>query len=85
MKFKKAFKVFTKALREDKGLYVAYQSNIAMAYVDSAREEATRDSYKKLHMIANNAAHNFLKQLLKKQPAETKQKRKGKPCQTDTV
>ena len=70
MTFQKAFKVFTEELRNDEGLYQAYQSNIAMAYVDCGGWEGSRDSYKKRHEIANKAAHHFLKMLLKKDTKE---------------
>ena len=65
MNFKKAFKVFTKELRTDKGLYQAYQSNIAMAYFDCAHWEHSRDSNKKRRAIGNRAADHFLGILLK--------------------
>jgi len=57
-----------KELREDEELYYAYQSNIAMAFVDAY------DYYKKgkkyinredLLIISNNASKNFLNLLIK--------------------
>jgi len=64
MDFQEAFKVFTKTLRRDKGLYRAYQANIAMAYYDCANWEGSRDSSAKRHAIGNRAADHFLKLLL---------------------
>jgi len=55
-----------KALREDKELYYGYQSNIAMAFYDEYRRNDKK--YKNLqdiHLIANNAAKNFLDLLIK--------------------
>ena len=64
MTFQAAFKVFTKELRRDKGLYRAYQANIAMAYYGCAYWEGSRDSSAKRHAIGNRAADHFLKLLL---------------------
>lgn len=54
-----------KALRKDKELYYAYQSNIAMAFVDSVYWYKKKTGKKVLskkdyHKIANDAAINFL-------------------------
>jgi hypothetical protein len=67
MRLKKAIKVLSKSLREDKEFYYGYQSNIAMCFVDEAKKQRTRDSYKKLHNVANEAAKNFLNLLIKEQ------------------
>jgi hypothetical protein len=53
-------------IRNDEGLYIAWKSNIAMAFYDEARRSNSRDSRKKLHEISNRAADNFLQLLLKK-------------------
>jgi len=70
MKFQEAFKIFAKELRRDKGLYQAYQANIAMAYYDCAGWEHSRDSSAKRLAIGNRAADHFLKLLLT--PVKTK-------------
>ena len=65
MKFQDAFKVFQKALKKDKSLYMAYQANIAMAYYDCAYWEGSRDSRMKRRAIGNRAAKYFLDLLIK--------------------
>ena len=62
--FQKAFKVFCRTLRRDKGLYQAYEANIAMAFVDEGHRQGSRDSYRKRHAVANQAAKNFLDLLI---------------------
>ena len=55
-----------KALKEDKELYYAYQSNIAMAFYDEYRRcEKKYKNIEDIHRIANNAAKNFLDLLIK--------------------
>ena len=59
-----------KALRKDKGLYIGWQANIAMAYIDNERWYKTAKRKKHLnkndkHIIANNAAKYFLDLLIK--------------------
>ena len=66
MTYQSAFKKVIKELGEDKGLYIAWHANIAMAYVDVGGWEKSRDSYKKRHAIANKAATHFLNLLLTK-------------------
>jgi len=78
MTFQKAFKLFQKTLREDKGLYLAYQANIAMAYYDCANWEKSRDSFAKRHTIGNRAAKYFLDLLIKPTPKQKKIKSGGK-------
>jgi hypothetical protein len=60
MKYKKAFDTVVKTLKEDKGLYIAWQSNIAMAFYDTARQHKARISRNNLHKISNEAATYFL-------------------------
>jgi hypothetical protein len=72
MTFQKAFKVFTKTLRSDPSLYVAYQANIAMAYYDCSRWEGSRDSSRKRHTIGNRAAKYFLDLLIHPPLKDTK-------------
>ncbi|MCP4651589.1 MAG: hypothetical protein GY853_16125 [PVC group bacterium] len=64
MEFKDVYDRFVGTLHEDKELYYAYQSNIAMSFVDELR----RQGYKlpDEHKIANNAAKQFLDLLIKK-------------------
>jgi len=76
--FQDAFKVFTKRLRRDKGLYLAYRANIAMAYQDCAHWEGSRDSSAKRHAIGNRAADHFLKLLLTPVRQQKKQKKGSK-------
>lgn len=58
IKFQDAFDLFAKTLKEDSGLYYAYQSNIAVAFQD----ELSRRGYKlpDQHEISNQAAKEFL-------------------------
>ena len=67
MEFTKAVKIVTSAIKEDKELRFAYQSNIAMAYIDSEHSYRKANNkvgkylnFKDMHIIANNAANNFL-------------------------
>jgi len=78
MKFQEAFKVFAKELRRDKGLYLSYKANIAMAYYDCADWEHSRDSSAKRHAIGNRAADHFLKLLL----TPTKTNKQSYPLKT---
>lgn len=57
------------ALKDDEGFYIAWQSNIAMAFVDEYRrtKEELAISYithDELNRVANRAAHNFLANLI---------------------
>ena len=65
MKIKKAVETLCKALREDKGYYISWEANIAMAFQDEAYRQKSRDSRKKLHEISNQAAKNFLNLLIR--------------------
>lgn len=58
IKLKDAYDIISQGLREDKGLYYAYQATLATAFKD----ECSRMGYKfpDLHIIADNAARNFL-------------------------
>jgi len=79
MDFQEAFRVFAKTLRRDKGLYRAYQANIAMAYYDCARWEGSRDSSAKRHAVGNRAADYFLKLLLTPVRPQSKRSRQAHP------
>ena len=62
-----AIKVLCKEL-EDKDYYRSWKANIAMAFKDEFwNTGAVKDLFKEdmIHIIANNAADNFLKQLMK--------------------
>ena len=54
-------------LRKDKGYYVGWQANIAMAFKDEYARTGNNLSHKKVHKVANQAANNFLRQLMKEQ------------------
>ena len=63
-------KELVKALKEDKGYYMSWQANIAMAYKDNEYwyRQKTGKKYlnnKDKHIIANNAAKCFLQLLIK--------------------
>jgi hypothetical protein len=59
-----AIKQICKDLRTDEGYYYAWQASIAMAFCDENRRRGSRDSYKLVHEVANQAAKNFLNLLL---------------------
>lgn len=65
MDIKKELDVIRKELQNptDEGLYIAWHSNIAMAFVDACDKEGIK--HEKLHDVANNAAKNFLNLLIK--------------------
>lgn len=72
---RESINVLMKALREDQGLYIAYQANIAMAFYDEFNQQMSeREDFTKwllqeggLHKIANDASTNFLKLLTDRQ------------------
>jgi len=60
-----AVKVLSNALKEDEGLYMAYQSNIAVAFQDEfARSTLKYKNREEVHRISNEAAKNFLNTLI---------------------
>jgi len=61
-----AIKVLCKEL-EDKDYYRSWKANIAMAFKDEfvRQRNDSEESSEDIHLIANNAADNFLKQLMK--------------------
>ncbi|MCK4359793.1 MAG: hypothetical protein KAW92_13840 [Candidatus Cloacimonetes bacterium] len=63
MNVKKELDVVRKALKDDEGYYIGWQSNIAMAFVDECHRKGIRHG--KLHEAANTAAKNFLNLLIK--------------------
>jgi hypothetical protein len=65
MNLEVAFNVVAAALRKDTQYYIAWKANIAMAFVDTFRQQGCRDSYKKLHKVANDAAVYFLDLLVR--------------------
>lgn len=70
MKTKDAFLKITNELKNNKGYYESWKSNIAMAYIDSERWYKEKHKKKTLnapdkHIIANEAAEYFLKLLCK--------------------
>lgn len=57
-------------LKTDSSYYESWKSNIAMAYIDSEHNYKKKSKKKYLnskdkHLIANEAANNFLKMLIK--------------------
>jgi hypothetical protein len=63
-------KKLTKALREDKECYYAWQSNIAMSFYDSYINRLHKSEKRclnrgELHSVANDAAKSFLNLLIK--------------------
>jgi hypothetical protein len=58
MEFKDAYDVMAKTLSEDKDLYYAYQSGIAMSFWDAVVRAGYR--FPDLHKISNEAAKEFL-------------------------
>lgn len=68
-KYATAHEIVKATIRSDRGLYEAFQANIAMAVIDRARwENAQNDrkgrpiSWTQLREIANKAADDFLQQ-----------------------
>jgi hypothetical protein len=66
-----AIKTLTTALKEDEEYYISWKANIAMAFQDEMNREAVKSpkGYQSaapamLHRAANDAADNFLKQLM---------------------
>jgi len=62
-------KILKKRLRKEEDLYYAYQSNIAMSFVDSCYQYKQKNNKKSLSqkdivIIANEAAKNFLNLLI---------------------
>lgn len=63
MNLKQAVETLGAALREDEGLRETYKANIAMSFKDEYARYKEGKSYinsKGLHVIANQAADNFL-------------------------
>ena len=71
METSQAIDQLIKALKEDEGYYYGWQANIAMAFQDEYRTQMeilehpfTLEAQVSIHQIANNAAKNFLNQLI---------------------
>jgi len=60
-----AMTTLTTALREDEDYYTSWQANIAMAFKDEFDRHDENIDRKKLHLIGNNAAKNFLNLLIR--------------------
>ena len=56
MRILDAVKCVCAALRKDKGYFISWQSNIAMAFVDENRRQGSRDSYVKVHKVPAHCA-----------------------------
>jgi hypothetical protein len=70
MSIAKELEVVADALKSDPELFYAYQSNIAMPFVDSYCEKKNKKgsnclTLKELKEVANEAAVNFLNLLIK--------------------
>ena len=78
MRVSDAVKCLCAALRSDKGYYISWQANIAMAFCDENRRQGSRDSYVKVHKVANAAAVNFLNLLIRKDRPQNKGSRKSR-------
>lgn len=57
-------KNLVKGLKKDKGYYISWKANIAMAFYDEYRRTGNNLSHHKVHAVANRAADNFLKLLM---------------------
>jgi hypothetical protein len=62
--FQDAYDVFARTLKEDKGLYYAYQSSIAMSMYDVIRDCGYM--LPNLHEMVNKGAVRFLDMLIEK-------------------
>lgn len=60
----KALKVLRRELKKDKELFFAWQSNIAMAFVDAEQSARAETGEHNVYKIANEAATNFLNLLI---------------------
>lgn len=65
METKEAVNKLVISLNRDKGYYIGWKANIAMAYVDEAIRTGSSDSEEVLHLIGHRAAENFLNSLIK--------------------
>ena len=63
MDIKNEMDIVRKQLRDDKELYYAWQSNIAMPFIDECHRVGIE--HEKLHEVANKAAKYFLDLLIK--------------------
>ena len=64
-----AIRILKKALSKDPDYYYSWQSNIAMPFYDKYFEKRKKKRYlnnEDIHMVANEAARNFLNLLIKK-------------------
>lgn len=65
---KQAIEILVKAIKDDKDLYYAWQSNIAMAIKDEWDKEmpvrGIRGASKDIHVLANESAKRFLDLLI---------------------
>jgi hypothetical protein len=77
MQVSDAVKCLCAALRKDKGYFISWQSNIAMAFCDENRRQGSRDSYVKVHKVANTAAVNFLNLLIREDRPQSRGSRQS--------
>ena len=62
--YQNAFDTVFKKLKDDKALYYAWQSNIAMCFVDKLQWVGYR--FPEMNKLANESAESFLNMLIKK-------------------
>ena len=65
-KFADALKIVTDEIKKDPGLYISYQSNIAMMFYDTVLDDAYQErkshiEVKDMHRLVNEASDNFLR------------------------
>lgn len=70
MTIQEAVQRLVKELKEDKGYFYGWQSNIAMAFVDELNGHGI--SFPTLHKLSNQAAINFLNLLCRPVKPEVK-------------
>lgn len=64
-KLKEAVELLCENLKSDETYYYSWQANIAMAFKDEyARNSPVGSRLDNLHELSNNAAKNFLNQLI---------------------
>jgi hypothetical protein len=64
-KLSKACKVVFDALRNDEDYYRSWKDNIAMTFYDEYRRTGNKLPYYRVHLVANEAAKNFLDLLIR--------------------
>lgn len=65
-----AIEIVCQVLREDRDYYISWQTNIAISFENEYwrtynKEGFSSNELEEIHKVANDAAHNFLKLLIK--------------------